>query len=149
MKEMVVTWQDGMSFTAETLSGHSLLLDASPRVGGENKGPRPTELVLAGLGSCTGMDVVSILRKMRQNWDRFEIVLTHTAREEHPRVFTSVQIQYRIWGEVNPDRFVRAIVLSAEQYCTVSAMLKAAGVAITYTCEVNGTPVPVTSAPVQ
>lgn len=147
MASAVVTWNEGMSFAAQTRSSHTVTMDASSSVGGENKGPRPTEMVLAGLGGCTGMDVASILKKMRQTWDRFEIALDAKVRDEHPRVFLSVHVVYRIWGAVEPAKFVRAVTLSAEQYCPVSAMLKAGGVTITWECEVNGTPVAPTSAP--
>lgn len=136
-----VSWQDGMSFAAETGTGYTLILDASTENGGQDKGPRPTELVLAGLGGCTGMDVVSILRKMRQQWDRFEITMQTVSRQEHPRVFASIDLVYRIWGAVAPEKFHRAVMLSAEQYCPVSAMLKAGGVTITWRCEVNGSAV--------
>lgn len=146
----IVTWQNGISFAATVGSGHTVLMDATASVGGENKGPRPTELVLAGLGGCTGMDVVSILRKMRESWDRFEIALESSSRTEHPRVFTAVTLVYRIWGEIDPAKFQRAVSLSAERYCVVSAMLRAAGVAVSYKCEVNGAPLQTegaTSAP--
>lgn len=135
-----VAWHQGMLFTATVDSGHPIPMDASESVGGENKGPRPKEMILAGLGGCTGMDVVSILRKMRQSWDRFEVGIEASSQKEHPRVYTAITMVYRIWGEVEPKKFQRAVTLSAERYCPVSAMLRAGGIAVTYRCEVNGAP---------
>lgn len=140
MAATTVIWQDGMSFATQTRSAHTVLMDSSASVGGQNKGPRPTEMVLSGLGGCTGMDVASILRKMRQSWERFEIAIEADARDEHPRVFTAIRVVYRIWGAVDHAKFKRAVQLSVEQYCPVAAMLRASGAAITYTCEVNGAP---------
>lgn len=126
----------GMQFVGRAGSGHAVLLDAAPDVGGEDSAPRPMELVLIGLGGCTGMDVVSILRKMRLNWERFEILLEAERAPDHPKVFTKIHLIYRIWGEVPEEKLKRAIELSLGRYCSVTAMLRRTA-EITYDYEIN------------
>lgn len=141
MKEAVVTFSGGMAFTGRSGSGHEIVMDARPDVGGENKGPRPTELLLAALGGCTGMDVVSILRKMRVEFDRFEMAIEAHEAEEHPKLFTGFQMVYRLWGkEIAPDKYRRAVELSQTTYCSVSALYKKGGAAVSYRLELNGEP---------
>ena len=126
----------GMQFVGRAESGHAVLMDAAAGVGGEDTAPRPMELVLIGLGGCTGMDVVSILRKMRLNWERFEILLEAERAPDHPKIFTKIHLVYRIWGEVPQEKLKRAIELSLERYCPVTAMLRRAA-EITYDYEIN------------
>lgn len=143
MKEAVVTWSGGMAFTAKTGSGHELVMDARPDVGGENKGPRPNELLLAALGGCTGMDVVSILRKMRVTVDRFEMAIEADERAEHPKSFSEFRMVFRIWGaDVTEERFRKAVDLSYTTYCTVGALYKH-GAQVSYRLELNGLPLEV------
>jgi putative redox protein len=138
MKEALVTWTGGMAFKAQTGSGHDLIMDARAEVGGENKGPRPTELLLAALGGCTGMDVVSILRKMRIEFDRFEMAIEADEAAEHPKAFTTFRLVYRLWGQdVPPEKFKRAVELSQTTYCGVSALYKK-GATVEYRLELNG-----------
>ncbi|MFH1011391.1 MAG: OsmC family protein [bacterium] len=135
MKTARVKWVEGMQFSGRVPSGHSILMDATEAVGGADSGARPKELLLAGLGGCTGMDVVSILRKMRVPFDSFEIEIHAESSEEHPKVWTRIELIYRIVGDVPEDKFVKAISLSQERYCSVSAMLRGAA-AITFRHEV-------------
>lgn len=145
MKTVKLQWQDNLRFHATTGSGHSLVLDARPEAGGENKGPRPAELVLAALGGCTGMDVASILRKMRVRFDRLGVELQGKEADDHPKVYTEVDVIYRIDGpDLPPDKVERAIALSRDRYCVVAGMIKDR-VRIRYAYSLNGSiPSPVT-----
>ena len=130
------TWEEGMAFRIEQ-DGHSFLLDASPEWGGSDAGPRPKALLLSGLTGCTGMDVVSILTKMKEKVSHFEIDLEAESATEHPKIFTKIHIVYKFWGDnLNESNIDKAITLSQERYCSVSAMLKNS-VAITHTYEIN------------
>lgn len=141
MKEAVVSWTGGMAFNGHTGSGHDVVMDARDDVGGENKGPRPTELLLAALGGCTGMDVVSILRKMRVEFDKVEVAVEAHERAEHPKYFERFHLVYRITGaNVPADKVKRAVELSETQYCSVAGLFRH-GASIDYTIEINGQPV--------
>ncbi|MFZ5825333.1 MAG: OsmC family protein [Bacillota bacterium] len=141
MKEALVTWTGGMAFSARTGSGHDVIMDAREEVGGENKGSRPVELLLAGLGGCTGMDVVSILRKMRVEFDRLEIAIEADERAEHPKYFEQFRMVYRVFGNAVPaDKLKRAVELSETTYCSVAGLFRH-GAKISYTIEINGQPV--------
>jgi putative redox protein len=119
-----VKWSEGLQFVGTAESGHALVLDTHAEVGGLEAGPSPMELVLLALGGCTGMDVVSILKKMRVEWARFEIGLEAERAEEHPKAFTKIHLTYRIWGaDIPEDKLKKAIDLSLERYCSVGAML--------------------------
>lgn len=134
MMELTVSHREGMAFVAKGPSGHEIALDAAPEVGGSDQGARPMELILAGLGGCSGMDVVSILRKMRVNVDRFEIRLKGRRAEEHPKVFTHIDIEYAFWGsnlEQHRSQIEKAVKLSQDKYCSVAAMLRH-GVELSY-----------------
>lgn len=132
-----VKLNEGMQFVGGAESGHAILLDAAGEVGGTDSAPRPLEAVLIGLGSCSGMDVVSILRKMRVEWDRFEILLEAAQAEQHPKAFTEIHLTYRIWGdEIPEDKLEKAIDLSQERYCPATAMLRRSA-EITYEYELN------------
>jgi len=126
-KETVNTrWLNNMAFEAE-VSGHKILLDAGSQVGGENLGPRPKPLMLAALGGCTGMDVISILGKMRVEVDSFNVVVEGELTEEHPKHFTKMHVIYEFTGKNLPlDKLKKAVELSEERYCGVSATLKKA-----------------------
>lgn len=138
MKEALVSWTGGMAFNAHVGSGHDLVMDARADVGGENKGPRPTELLLAALGGCTGMDVVSILRKMRVEFDRLDVAVEANERAEHPKYFEDFKIVYRVFGaDVPADKVKRAVELSETQYCSVAGLFRH-GAKIAYSIEING-----------
>ena len=127
MKETInVNWSGGMSFATE-LDGHKLKTDAKEEFGGEGKGPRPKPLMLFSLAGCTGMDVVSILAKMRVEVEDFDIEIEANLTEEHPKVYDKVHIIYKFKGkDLNMDKLKKAVDLSQERYCGVSAMYKKA-----------------------
>jgi putative redox protein len=112
----------GLRIGAVTVGGHSLAFDAS-EAGGVPTAPGPTESLLAALAACTGMDVVSILRKKRQLATRYEIAVSGEKAERHPQVWERIRVEHRVDGEVEPEALRRAIELSATRYCPVSAML--------------------------
>ena len=113
-----------MAFRGFADSGHEVLIDAGPDSGGEDSGARPMELVSMALGSCTGMDVISILRKKQQQVTGFEVRLHMERAETHPRTFISALIEYSVAGrDIDEQSVARAIQLSMEKYCPVHAML--------------------------
>lgn len=117
-------WNGDMEFSAE-VSGHKVIMDADIAVGGKNNGPRPKALLLAGLAGCTGMDVVSILKKMQVFPDSFRINVDADMSEEHPKVYEKIRLTYIFKGNNLPvEKLERAIVLSQDKYCGVSAMFK-------------------------
>lgn len=118
-----VRWTGGMAFEAATESGHTVALDSRPELGGQNRGPRPSELVLAGLGGCTGIDVVSILGKMRQKLTRLEVEVTGQERSDYPQSFEVINVRYRLWGDLDRNRVDRAIRLSRDRYCVVAHLV--------------------------
>jgi putative redox protein len=132
-----VKWVEGMAFMAESDSGHGIMLDGSPEIGGRNLGARPMEMVLMGLGGCTAIDVMVILGKQRQPVEDCWIELdAERADVAAPKVFTKIHVHYVIKGSgLDPKQVERAVKLSAEKYCSVSAMLKGS-VDITYDFEV-------------
>jgi putative redox protein len=130
-----VEWKENMHFESHTPSGHTFSIDAAPEVGGENKGPRPTELLLAGVGACSGIDIVEILRKMRLNVKTFEMEVSGERAEDHPRRFTHVHVHYRLTGELPVEKVRRAVELSRDKYCSVAQSLNAR---ITTSFEING-----------
>lgn len=112
------------AFLAESGSGHTVLMDASPAVGGEDRGPRPMEMLLMGLGGCTSIDVVMILEKARQVIDSCKVEISAERASNDPKVFTHIHVHFIISGEdIQPERVARAIELSAEKYCSASIML--------------------------
>jgi putative redox protein len=123
--ETKVTWKEGLSFTGTAETGFTLNLGADPAVGGKNDGFRPMELLALSLAGCTGMDVISILRKKRQDVTKFEVTVKSEQSEEHPKVFTRLLIEYIIEGnEVDPAAVDRAIELSTTRYCPVRHMFR-------------------------
>jgi len=124
MHSVTTTWQSGMNFDAE-VGGHHIVMDAAPEFGGQEKGPRPKPLILASLGGCTGMDVVSLLKKMRVDYEGFRIIANGEPSPEHPMIYTSVHLVYEFKGNDLPlDKVKKAVELSQERYCPVSAMLR-------------------------
>jgi len=122
--ETKLTWKQGMAFEAE-LQGHRFTVDASDEHGGKNLGPRPKALVLTALAGCTGMDVVSILGKMRVAFDAFDVGVTGELTADHPKVYGKIHIVYRLKGKaIDRTKVERAVELSRTTYCGVSAMLK-------------------------
>ncbi len=118
-----LTWKGKMSFDGTADSGFIVPLGTEPIVGGDNDGFKPMELLLIGLGGCTAMDVISILGKMKQKIDSFEVILHGTRSEAHPKVFTNAVIEYILKGEsIDPAAVQRAVDLSAQRYCPAQAM---------------------------
>ncbi len=114
-----------MSFLGETPSGHQIQMDASEEVGGQNSGARPTELVLSAVAGCTGIDIISILQKMRLEPTSFHMDVKGDRAENHPKRFTHIHIHYALEGDLPEEKVVRAIQLSNEKYCSVSRSLNA------------------------
>lgn len=122
--ECTVRWHDGMSFIAETGSGHLVAMDGAPEAGGRNLAPRPMELLLAGAGGCTSFDVIMILKRGRQDIVDCSVKITADRATEDPKVFTRIGMHFVVTGRgLNPDAVERAIKLSAEKYCSASIML--------------------------
>ncbi len=126
MDTVNVKWNDKMSFTSE-VDGHFLQIDAKPENGGEDSGPRPKPLILAALGGCTAMDVVSILKKMRVEFDSLNVKVDGNLTDEHPKQYFEITVTYEINGSnISAESVKKAVSLSEERYCGVSAMLKKA-----------------------
>jgi putative redox protein len=122
--ECTVRWHEGMSFVAETGSGHLVAMDGAPEAGGKNLAPRPMELLLAGTGGCTAFDIVMILRRGRQAITGCEVKLSAERATEDPKVFSRIHFHYLVKGKsLKPDAVERAVKLSAEKYCSASVML--------------------------
>lgn len=122
-----VKFMDGMQFVGETGTGHAFVMDAAPGVGGHNTGCRPMELLLVGLGGCTGMDVVSILRKKKLDVKNVQMNVkgNWVAGETYPKYFESIEVEYVVTGkDITEDAVKRAIELSEGKYCSVAANLR-------------------------
>ncbi len=118
-----IKWKKKMTFDAE-VNGHIIPIDADERVGGEDRGPRPKPLTLVSLGGCTGMDVISILGKMRVQPEAFDVKVSGELTDEHPKYFHKIHIVYSFKGKDLPmDKLEKAINLSQDRYCGVTAML--------------------------
>lgn len=122
--ECTVRWHEGMSFVAETGSGHMVAMDGSPDAGGRNLAPRPMELLLAGAGGCTAFDIVLILKRGRQEVTGCAVRLNAERAETDPKIFTRIDFHYTVSGKgLKPEAVERAMKLSAEKYCSASIML--------------------------
>ena len=120
-----IKWIEQASFVAESGSGHAVVIDGAPEHGGRNLGIRPMEAVLMGVGACTAFDVVSILKKSRQKVADCIVELEADRAEQPPKVFTRIHMVYRVSGsDLDPARVQRAVTLSAEKYCSATAMLR-------------------------
>src|SRR3984957_3049663 len=120
-----VSWVDGALFVAEGGSGHTLTMDGAPDIGGRNLASRPMEVVLMGMGGCTAIDVVAMLKKQRQDIEGVEVSLVAERADDHPKVFTSVKLVYTVRGrKLNKALIERAVSLSDEKYCSATAMIK-------------------------
>ncbi len=125
MKHTVNTkWLENMAFESE-VNGHKLTIDATPEVGGEDRGPRPKLLMLSALAGCTGMDVVMILKKMRVDFDDLNIKVDAEMREEDPKVYTAMHVTYEFKGKNLPlAKLEKAVKLSQDQYCGVNEVYR-------------------------
>lgn len=129
-----VTWVGGNAFAARSESGHWAMMDSAPD--GASGAPSPMEYLIMGLGGCTGIDLVAILRKMRQQVTGIELEIHSERAQEHPRVFTRIHLKYRVRGRgMSPERVRSAVELSEDKYCSVAAMLRESA-ELTYEVEV-------------
>lgn len=137
--EAIVIWKEGLHFEGES-GGQVVHMDSAPEAGGQALGASPIRLVLIALGGCTAMDVISLLKKMRQDVTHFEVTLKSGRAPEHPKVYTGFELVYRVRGHnIQRDMVERAVTLSEDKYCSVGAMLKmAAPIAYTIEIEENG-----------
>jgi putative redox protein len=120
-----LSWKGKLAFGAQTESGHGLLLDAKPEVDGEGKGPTPMEVLLVSLAGCTGMDVVSILKKKRVDLRSMSVNVNGEKAPQHPKYFTKIEVLFSLEGcGIREEDVRQAIELSRDRYCSVSAMLK-------------------------
>ena len=119
-----VNWVDGLLMVGKSDSGHTITMDGPPESGGENLGVRPMEMLLLGVAGCTMIDVVTTLKKMRQDLSHLETKINAERATEHPKVFTNIHIQFILKGQNLDEKKVdKAITLSAEKYCSASIML--------------------------
>jgi putative redox protein len=129
------TWVSALAFDATADSGHTVRIDTSVEGGGLGSGMNPKKMLLGALSACTGMDVVEILKKMKVAFSKLEIVAEAEQTEDHPKVYTSIELIYRLDAKVDDlDKVKKAISLSKEKYCGISAML-AKHCPINYTIE--------------
>ncbi|MEC7120772.1 MAG: OsmC family protein [Pseudomonadota bacterium] len=132
-----VKWLDGVAFGATASSGHEVIMDGSPEYGGQNRGSRPMELILMGLGGCAAFDVVTILKKARQDITDVRCELQAERFDGIPAVFTKIHLHFVVTGRaVKPNQVEKAIHLSADKYCSASKMLGDGGVEITHGFEI-------------
>lgn len=121
---VMVQWVEKSAFAARSESNHWMMMDSTFN-GGDGAAPSPIEYVLMGLGGCTGIDLVSILQKMRQDVSGIQIEISGERAPEHPRIYVKVHVKYRIKGHnLNEERVRAAVELSDEEYCSIGAMLK-------------------------
>jgi len=127
MKQVIETnWAGGMSFESE-IDNHKITADAASKFGGHDKGPRPKPLLLFSLAGCTGMDVISLLQKMRVEIEDLTIEVSGELTEEHPKYYHKINLVYKFKGEgIDKSKVEKAVNLSQDKYCGVSAMLKKA-----------------------
>jgi putative redox protein len=120
-----LVWSDGMSFTAD-IGGYKIILDSDPEFGGQKKGPKPKPLMMVALAGCTGMDVVSLLKKMRVDFSTFNVRVEGDLSEEHPKKFEKMKIIYELSGNsIDRTKVEKAVALSQEKYCGVSVSYRA------------------------
>ncbi len=119
-----VKWLDNMSFVGESPSGHSVVMDGPPEAGGRNLGVRPMEMLLLGLGGCSSFDIVSMLKKGKQDLVDCEVEISAERADSEPKVFTKIHLHFVLSGNnLSEKRVARAVELSAEKYCSASIML--------------------------
>lgn len=124
--EIRVSWAGNAAFVAESSSGHKVVMDGPAEGGGRDLGPRPMEMLLMGTGGCSSYDVVSILKKARQDVSTCDVVISSERADSEPKVFTKIHIHFKISGTNLKEKQVeRAVSLSAEKYCSASIMLGA------------------------
>lgn len=129
-------------FEAKDASGHIVRLDSSPESGGANFGVRPMQMLLMGLGGCSGIDIVSILNKQRQTIEAFHMTIDgEREKGKEPTLWEKVDIHFVLKGDIDPEKAKKACMLSMDKYCSVAATLREARATITWQLTVNGQPV--------
>ena len=132
-----VKWTDGAMFVGESGSGHTVVMDGPPDLGGRNLGPRPMEMLLLGTGGCSIYDVLSVLKKSRQQVVDCRVEIEAERADAVPAVFTRINLHFIVTGvNLKENHVSRAVELSAEKYCSASIMLGAAGVDVTHSYEI-------------
>lgn len=132
-----VKWVDGAMFVAESGSGHAVVIDGPPEIGGRNMGVRPMEMLLLGVGACSSVDVVSILKKSRQDVTHCEVRVEAQRADAVPAVFEKIHMHFVVKGrELDAGKVKRAVELSADKYCSASIMLQKGGVEMTHDFEI-------------
>lgn len=132
-----IKWVEAATFVGEAGSGHALVMDGPPEMGGRNLGVRPMEMMLLGMGGCTNFDVVHILRKQRQEVSDCVAEIEAERADTEPKVFTRIHVHFVVKGKnLSEAKVAKAIELSAEKYCSASIMLGNAGVAISHDFEI-------------
>ena len=127
MPSATVTYVNGMQFVGETASGHAIVMDGDADVGGRNTGARPMELLLVGLGGCSGMDIVSILKKKREQVTGVEVAINGTKASEYPMKYTDITVEFVVRGKsLSEEAVKKAVQLSMDKYCSVKATLEGA-----------------------
>lgn len=120
-----ITHVKGLQFIGDSSSGHAIVMDANSAVGGQNTGPRPMELLLLAAGGCSGMDVISILKKKKQEVTSLEITVKGEKSEDYPKKFTEIYLEFLVKGKnISEEAVKRAIDLSMNKYCSVKATLE-------------------------
>ena len=133
---VIINWKNNMAFETE-INGHKITIDANEESGGNDTGPRPKPLMLLALAGWTGMDVVSILKKMKVEVEKFNVEVVADLTEEHPKHFFKMHVIYKFWGNDLPlDKIEKAVQLSDEKYCGVSAVYKKA-LELTHEIQIN------------
>lgn len=133
-----VKWSEEASFVAESGSGHAMVVDGPPEIGGRNLGPRPMELLLMGVGACSAVDVTLILKKSRQDVTDCWVELEADRADTDPKVFTAIRMNFVVTGRKLAESTVRrAVELSANKYCSASILMSRAGVAVSHGYEIR------------
>lgn len=136
--QTTVEWGGNVKFTGQSETGHQIIMDGPEDHGGENQGCRPMELLLLGLGGCTSFDVISILKKSRQDVTDCKANITAERADTVPSVFTKIHIEFIVSGNnLKESQVDRAIKLSAEKYCSASIMLEKGGVEISHSYRIE------------
>jgi putative redox protein len=136
MKIYLKRTNQAVHFEATNERGHTVNIEGSPNIGGEDSAPSPTELLLMSQAGCTAIDVVELLKKMRQPLEHLEVETEgHRAQDQVPKVFTHIHLHYKLYGDINPKKAEKAISMSIEKYCTVSKMIDKVA-ALTHSFEV-------------
>lgn len=132
MPKARIRYTDGLQFVGEADSGHAIVMDGDEKFGGRNSGARPMELLLIGIGGCSGMDVVSVLKKKRERVSGVEVNVDGTKAESYPQKYTSIELEFVVKGKgLSEEAVKRAVELSMDKYCSVKATLEGSAT-ITY-----------------